>query len=105
MTEWEYYYLDGEDEDELNSGLFMLEKADVSEENPVEESVPLGSVVLDFRDGEIVGIEIYQDAEKVISPPFRKGSIDNPDSFKIKSGKQRSTKSLINELKEKGVLK
>lgn len=102
MTKWEYYYLDGEDEPEYNSGLFMLERADVSEENPVEESVPLGSVVLDFRDGELVGIEIYQDAEKVISPSFRKGSIDEPESFKVQP--EQESVSLIDMLKEKGVI-
>ena len=102
MTEWEYYYLDENDSEAHAGGLFQLTRADINRENPVTETVSFGSVNLDFRDGEIVGIEIWHNAEAVISEGFRKGSVHNPETFYV--DREQDSRSLIDMMREKGLL-
>jgi len=101
MSEWEYYYLDEEDEKHYNGGLFQITRTDIDEDNPFDETVSFGKINLDFKEGEIAGIEIYEDAEAVISPVWREGSIDNPETVEVIEGKEPV--SLIEKLKEKGI--
>lgn len=103
MTEWKYYYLDENDNEAHASGLFQLTRADISQDNTFDETVSFGSINLDFKDGEIAGIEIYQDAEKIITPAWREGTVENPKTLKI--DERESSRSLIDKLKEIGVIR
>lgn len=102
MTEeadWEYYYLDDSDAKYYMTGLFQLTKSNVSEDKPITHTVSLGSINIDFRGNEIVGIEIFQDADKMIDPSVRAGEITEPESVEMKSLSDQE-KDFIRELRE-----
>lgn len=97
--EWEYYYLDEKDGKEYMTGLFQLKRSDISESKPITETVSLGSINLDFRDDTIVGIEIFQDADKMIDLNTRMGEVEEPVSLEINTLSDNE-KRFLNDLKK-----
>lgn len=73
------------DEDGVSGGIFAWRDGEISEDNRIDHSLNIGQLVLDFKDGRLVGFEVLPPAEEVISEDFQRGSPGDPASIEIET--------------------
>jgi len=102
MTEYVYYY----SSNEQVSGVFCLTRRDVEQGDcKIQNTFSFGKINVDFdSEGRFVGIEIWEDAETVIAPPYRKNGMENKGVISVDTDEEKNV-SMIEVLREKGVLR